>query len=436
MTAREFIAAKRDGHEHTEGDLRWFVRASTAGEVDESQVSAWLMAAFLRGLNEDEIVALTMAMAESGDRLDLTGLPKPWLDKHSTGGVGDKTTIVLLPLLASCGLTMVKMSGKGLGKTGGTIDKLSAIPGLRLDLTPEEMIEQAGRIGIALAGQTPRLAPADGLFYRLRDTTATVESMPLICSSILSKKIAGGAEIVMLDVKAGSGAFMPDVPSAIALAESLVRIGNRCGLKVHAEVTDMDQPLGHLVGNALEVFEAIDVLKGWTTSGRFYDLCIQLAGGALVSTGLADDQDAGERLAREAITSGRALAKTEAWWRAQGMTVDVLDDPYLLPSAPATLMVDWHGEEGYIARFDANEVGGIVVDLGGGRQKKTDTIDLTVGLHLEVEVGMPIKPGDVLAVVHARDATSAQKAATRLARAVSVSKTPVEKGPLVIAHRS
>ncbi|MCG9894215.1 MAG: thymidine phosphorylase, partial [Fimbriimonadaceae bacterium] len=273
MTTQQIIAAKRDRRVHSAGEIQAVIRGATDGSWTDDQLAAWLMAAFLNGLNPAETAELTKAMAESGERLDLTGLPQPWVDKHSTGGVGDKTTLVLLPLLASCGLTMVKMSGRGLGKTGGTIDKLESIPGFRTDLSPAEMIAQARMVGCALTGQTPKLAPADGRLYALRGATATVESIPLIVASILSKKMAGGAEVVVLDVKCGRGAFMTELPRARELKAELENVGREAGLKVRALVTDMDQPLGRAAGNALEVKEAIRVLKG-EESGRFTELCL------------------------------------------------------------------------------------------------------------------------------------------------------------------
>ncbi len=285
------ISSKRQqGLGNSRQELRIVADGAADGSLTDEELTAWLKAAYDHPLSPEETAQLTLAMAESGERLDLTGLPKPWVDKHSTGGVGDKTTIVLLPLLAACGLTVVKMSGRGLGITGGTVDKLGSVPGFRLDLSPDEMKEQAGRIGIALTGQTPRLAPADKRLYALRDVTGTVGSVPLIVSSILSKKIAGGAETVILDVKCGSGAFMKTLLKAEALAQALQDTANLCALNLHTSITDMDQPLGHAVGNALEVKEAIRVLKG-EEIGRFRDLCLHFAGKALLATGKGTEDD-------------------------------------------------------------------------------------------------------------------------------------------------
>ncbi|MCH7945802.1 MAG: thymidine phosphorylase, partial [Armatimonadetes bacterium] len=291
MDFQDIIAAKREGRANSVEELRFLSQGAADGSLSDEELTAWLKAAYQNTLSATETADLTLAMAESGERLDLAGLPKPWVDKHSTGGVGDKTTIVLLPLLAACGMTVVKMSGRGLGITGGTVDKLGSVPGFRLDLTPEEMKEQAGRIGLAITGQTPRLAPADKKLYALRDVSGTVGSVPLIVSSILSKKIAGGAETVVLDVKCGSGAFMKTLPEAQALAQALVETARLCGLDLHLSITDMDQPLGRAVGNALEVKEAIRVLQGSET-GRFRDLCLHFAGRALAAVGKGSEEDA------------------------------------------------------------------------------------------------------------------------------------------------
>ena len=262
MTLLPLIARRRDGGSHSADDLGFLAQAAAEGSVPDYQLAAWLMAAYLNPLDERETADLTVAMARSGERLDLSVLSRPWVDKHSTGGVGDKTTLVLLPLLAACGLSLVKMSGRGLGITGGTLDKLASVEGLRLDLPPEALLRVAAESGFALGGQTARLAPADGALYALRDATGTVASLPLIVSSILSKKIAGGAETVVLDVKCGSGAFMRTLPEARALAHALRTVGERCGLRVRCAITDMSTPLGAAVGNALEVREAWDVLSG------------------------------------------------------------------------------------------------------------------------------------------------------------------------------
>lgn len=425
MDMQTVIADRRDDRRHSREDLVALAKGAADGSIPDYQLAAWLMAAYLNPLDDEQTAWLTIAMADSGTRLDLTGLPKPWVDKHSTGGVGDKTTIVLLPLLASCGLTIIKMSGRGLGISGGTVDKLASIPGFRLDLTPDELKEQAARIGLALTGQTPDLAPADKVFYSLRDVTATVGSIPLIVSSILSKKLAGGAETVVLDVKCGKGAFMKDFRAAAELSEALVRTAERCGLNVKIAISDMDQPLGSAVGNALEVREAIRVLQG--EQSRFSDHCIELAGLTLAACGLCPSVEEGADLARGAVTSGAAIETARKWFRAQGATGDVISDPDLLPQAVVVKTVNWRGNAGWVAGIDAYAVGRAVVELGGGRQEKDDAIDYSVGIELLVEVGARIAEGDRILTIYAADEVAAQAATAGLIGAVTVSTTEVQK---------
>ncbi len=431
MDIQAFIATRRDGGRHPSADLNTFAKGAADGSIPDYQLAAWLMAAYLRPLNEQETAWLTEAMADSGERLDLSGLPKPWVDKHSTGGVGDKTSIVLLPLLASCGLTVVKMSGRGLGITGGTVDKLGSIPGFRLDLSPEEMKAQAKRIGIALTGQTPDLAPADKVLYALRDVTSTVSSVPLIVSSILSKKLAGGAETIVLDVKCGAGAFMRDLEAAQTLAAALKRTAELCGLNIRIAITDMDQPLGSAVGNALEVREALEVLQG--KPSRFASLCIRLAGLTLAAAGLAPDRDAGERVAAEAIASGKAKAKAAEWFAAQGATVDVFAHPTALPSAKIKVDVLAPSVSGWVSGINAEAVGHAVVHLGGGRLKKSDDVEPSVGLELHVEVGSQVQPRDLLMTIHARSLDEAKSAELSLKDAFAFSSSKVDYRDPIIA---
>ncbi len=421
MTLLPTIARRRDGGRHSAAELRDLAEAAADGSVPDYQLAAWLMAAYLNPLTEEETADLTLAMSDSGERLDLSALPKPWVDKHSTGGVGDKTTLVLLPILAACGLTMVKMSGRGLGITGGTVDKLACVPSLRLDLTPEELLKVAREVGFALGGQTARLAPADGVLYALRDATGTVASMPLIVSSILSKKVAGGAQTVVLDVKCGSGAFMRTLSEARELARWLRTIGERCGLRVRCAITDMSQPLGAAVGNALEVSEAWDVLSGAPLTppvARFRELCLALAGLALET---ADVEDR----AREMLESGAAAAKFQEWLRAQGAT-DGLGD---LPRAPVVRTVV-ATQDGWVASLDAERVGQAVVDLGGGRKTKADAIDPRVGVVVRVGMGARIAKGDPLFEVHTADESAADRA-MGLIRVV-LSDEPVDPRPALI----
>ena len=428
---QDIIATRRDGGKHSEADLRSLAFGAAKGEIPDYQLAAWLMAAYLVPLDGQETAWLTKAMAESGERLDLSGLQKPWLDKHSTGGVGDKTTIVLMPLLASCGITMVKMSGRGLGITGGTVDKMESVPGFRMNLTPKQLVAQARKIGIAHAGQTAKLAPADKVLYSIRDATATVSSIPLIVSSILSKKLAGGAEIVVLDVKCGSGAFMPTLPEALRLAEALKKTATLCGLKSHIAVTDMSQPLGRTVGNALEVREAIEVLQG--AGGRFRDFCVKMAAHALVAAGTAKDESWGEAIAADALSSGRALAKARQWFTAQGASASVLDDFAGLAVAPVIVEVTQNqAVQGWMQTVEARTVGETVIDLGGGRRTKDDRIDPSVGVECLVAVGDVVKLGQPVFRVHARTAGDAGSAAEKLLGGFRVSNTPVQAPDLVL----
>lgn len=393
LNTRNFLATRRDAGTHSQQELSEFARLAARGEIPDYQISAWLMAAWLNPLSLQETVALTKGMAESGERLDLSELPKPRFDKHSTGGVGDKTSLVLLPILAACGLTVVKMSGQGLGSTGGTIDKLSSIPGFHSDLSPKQMVEIAKRCGLALAAQSPDLAPADGVLYALRDATETVNSIPLIVSSILSKKLAVGAEHILIDVKVGSGGFSPTLESAQELAKWLQEVGKGCGIAVRPVLTDMTQPLGEAVGNALEVGEALAILRNEPLSPpsrRFKDLVLKLAEIALETTGIKADSS-------EALTSGKAYEKAEAWLRAQGATQV---DPTAEMMVETTLTAP---KSGYLAKLDAGEIGRIVQQLGGGRAKKADIIDLQVGARIHALVGDQVQAGQPIATLYSRN---------------------------------
>ncbi len=432
MTFLDSIVVKRDGGVNSREQLDELARGAADGSVPDYQLSAWLMAAYVKGLDPKETADLTLAMAHSGERLDLTGLPRPWLDKHSTGGVGDKTTLVVLPILAACGVTVVKMSGRGLGTTGGTIDKLESVPGFRTDLMPEEMVAQAKRIGIALSGQTPRLAPADKALYALRDVTGTVASIPLITASILSKKIAGGAETVVLDVKCGSGAFMKSLTEAESLAHSLVETGRLCGLQMRAVITDMDQPLGSTVGNALEVKEALAVLDPSYSSTlddteeddtdgrrRFFNLCVGLAGHALEAVGKGNHEDA-----LAAVRSGRALTKLKVWFEAQGCSIDLDQDVnWQEPRTKRDVVLD--GESGYVSRVCAKTVGEVALELGAGRVTKDDPIDPTAGVTVMRGIGSKILPGEPLFEMQSSRDVDWGQLSTRLRQAVSVSSEQV-----------
>ncbi|MBV6458438.1 MAG: Pyrimidine-nucleoside phosphorylase [Fimbriimonadaceae bacterium] len=429
MNLLDIIAVTRDRHALSQEQIERVVRGAATGEASDYQLAAWLMAVVLNGLTDPETATLTMAMARSGDRIDLTGLPRPWLDKHSTGGVGDKATIVVLPILAACGLTAVKLSGRGLGITGGTIDKLESVPGFRIDLSPEEMIEQARTIGIALSGQSPRLAPADKVLYALRDATGTVRSLPLIVSSILCKKIAGGAERVVFDVKCGSGAFMKNLDEARKLADALRSVGEAAGLKVRWLITDMDQPLGRCCGNAIEVEEAIAVLAG-RTGGRLRTLCEALAGTELELAGKAPDGQ-GARLAAEVIDNGTALLKAEAWFAAQGASVSIARADFTLERAPFQASV-LAGSPGWVHRVDAGVIGQTVVDLGGGRKSKSDAVDPRVGVEVLVEVGDQVIAGQPLLILHGASEDGIQAVLPSAQAAVTIAPQAIPPRPVVL----
>lgn len=421
MNFVDVIARKRDGGVNTEADFELIASVAASGDERlDYQLSAWLMAAFLNGLNDTETAQLTLAMARSGARLDLSGLPGPVVDKHSTGGVGDKTTIVLLPMLAASGLSVVKMSGAGLGITGGTVDKLGSVPGFRLDLSPEEMVAQAVRMGVALTGQTPSLAPADKKLYALRDTTGTVANLSLITASILSKKIAGGAQTVVLDVKCGSGAFMQDLAQAEALRASLERVGAEAGLTVRALITDMDQPLGSAVGNALEVKEAIRILRGETRGPgeeRFLGLCVRLAEVACAEAGVEFRPEGAE-------------AKAQEWFETQGADGRVFESE---DWCVAPVIREIRAESaGWVERVDARGVGQVALDLGAGRKSKTDVIDPTVGVEVFAPVGSRVDVGMVLGRIHAASDADADRLAGELAAQWTVVSAEVAARPIVL----
>jgi pyrimidine-nucleoside phosphorylase len=423
---RRLINRRRDAQPNSAEDLEALAQGAASGTVPDYQLAAWLMAAYLNPLSLEETAALTLALARSGERLDLSPAPKPWVDKHSTGGVGDKTTLVALPVLAACGLTVAKMSGRGLGITGGTVDKLASVPGFRLDLSPEEMVALAARTGLALTGQTPRLAPADGALYALRDATGTVGSIPLIVASILSKKLAAGAETIVLDVKCGSGAFMTSLKEARELAAWLVEVGGRCGVRVRCAITDMSQPMGSAVGNALEVREAAAALHGGAPA-RFRALATGLCAEALAACGAAATVQDGLAMAERALSSGAALERARRWFEAQGASPAALDGGGL--EVAPVLGCALSPGSGWVAQVDARRVGQAVVDLGGGRRRKEDAIDLSVGVEVLTEVGDRIEAAQPWARVYARDQGALERALHDLAPALDVADGPVAPIP-------
>jgi pyrimidine-nucleoside phosphorylase len=427
--AVDLIRRKRDGGELRRDEIGWFVEAFVRGEVADYQASAWLMAVCLRGMTDQETADLTDALAQSGQVLDLGSLGERAVDKHSTGGVGDKTTLVVAPLVAACGLVVPKMSGRGLGHTGGTLDKLEAISGLRVGLTQAQFLAQLERIGLVVAGQSAELAPGDGKLYALRDVTGTVESMPLIASSIMSKKIAGGAPAICLDVKVGRGAFMKTHEEARALARAMVDIGTRLGRRVSALITNMDEPLGNAIGNALEVAEAVLTLQGKGPSD-LTELAIALSVEMVQLGGVASDLDSAREMVFKALRSGAALEKLERMVAAQGGSTAQLKDLSKLPNTP--LIADLPAPRGgHIAAVDAEALAWAAVELGAGRTRKDDPVDHGVGIVVQAKVGDKLEPGETLLVVYCRDKAQLEPLGDRLLNAFTWSETPVHRPPMV-----
>jgi pyrimidine-nucleoside phosphorylase len=392
------IRRKRDAQEHTREEIEQLVSSYTRGQIPDYQVAAWLMAVVLKGMTRAETAALTEAMLHSGEVLDLSSLPGMKVDKHSTGGVGDKTSLVLAPVAAAGGLLVPMISGRGLGHTGGTLDKLEAIPGFNVDLALPEFLRVLRQCGCAMIGQTAEIAPADKKLYALRDVTATVESPYLICASIMSKKLAEGIDALVLDVKSGSGAFMKKQEDAAFLAELMVETGQRMGKKVVALLTDMGQPLGCKVGNALEVEECVEVLRGQGPDD-LRRLCLELCGWMFQLGGASASVEAGKKLAAEIIASGRGLEKFREMVRLQGGDARVVDDPARLPQAKHKTEV-LSPREGFVTGIQCEQVGIASMMLGGGREKKEDSIDPAVGLVLHKKVGERVAPGEPLCTIH------------------------------------
>lgn len=425
MLMTDLIAAKRDGGRLSAEEIDFMVQGYTRGEIPDYQMSAMCMAILLRGMDDEETLDLTMSMMRSGEVLDLSAIKGVKADKHSTGGVGDKTSLILCPMVAACGLKIAKMSGRGLGHTGGTIDKLESFPGYDTGISDEQFIENVNRVGIAITSPTADIDPADKKLYALRDVTGTVPSIPLIVSSIMSKKLAAGADVIVLDVKCGGGAFMKTEERARELARNLTRIGNMAGRKTSAVITDMDQPLGCAVGNALEVKEAISVLSG-EAGGDLLELCLTLGSCMLVSAGFAEDDEQARAALSESIRSGKALQKLAELVEAQGGDADAVYEPSMLPAAEIRLEVP-SAETGYVSHIDAEKVGLVSMHLGGGRATKESSIDLAVGVVLHKKLGERVEIGESLGTVHANDADKAQQAAELLRGCFTLSAEPVER---------
>ena len=436
MRMYDIIDKTKKGDALSDEEIEFFVKGFTSGDIPDYQASALMMAICLKGMNEAETTKLTMAMMESGDVMDLSSIEGLKLDKHSTGGIGDKTTLVIEPIMAALGGKVAKMSGRGLGATGGTIDKLDSIPGFSSELSEERFIEQVKEIGMVDAAQTKNLVPADKKLYQLRDVTATVDNISLIASSIMSKKLASGADVILLDVKCGSGAFMQDYESAVKLAETMIKIGNNCGRRTAALITDMDQPLGHADGNSLEVLEAVEVLKGHGEE-RLTEICKELSAYLYVMSDLSDEKDESKRweeayrVIDEVISSGKALLKFREFVKAQGGDDSFVDDPTVLKQAlyKKDIISD---RDGYLSYCDATKVGLVSCMLGAGRVTKEDSIDSSAGIIINKKLGDHVESGEILATLYTDKQDVLEKAEEDFLSAYRISDNKVEKRPVII----
>ena len=429
MRMYDIISKKRDGYELTNEELQYFVNGVTSGDIPDYEITALLMAIYLRGMSDGECAVLTDLMAHSGDMVDLSAFADLSADKHSTGGVGDKTTLIVAPIAASLGLKVAKMSGRGLGHTGGTVDKLESIPGYKTSMSAEEFLSQVQKIGVAVVGQSGNLAPADKKLYALRDVTATVSSIPLIASSIMSKKLAAGSKNIVLDVKVGAGAFMKSFADAERLAKAMVDIGKSCGRNVSAILTSMDAPLGYAVGNSVEVIEAISVLRGEHCE-PLREISLTLASEMYsLSSGVTFKN--AYSLAENAVDSGMALEKMKEWIASQGGDVSYINDPLCFPTAKYTQSV-LAPKDGYVTKIDAELIGHGSMSLGAGREKKDDVIDLSAGIMLSVTVGDKVSAGDVLCTLYTSDEKKLSDAEQRVLDAFVFSVTPPTLTPPIL----
>ena len=430
MRMYDLIMKKKHGEALSDAEIRFLVNGYTMGEIPDYQMSAFLMAVCFHGMDEAETLSLTMAMAESGEMLDLSAIHGKKADKHSTGGVGDKTSLILGPMVAALGVPVAKMSGRGLGHTGGTIDKLESFPGFSVSISNEQFIENVNRMKLAIIGQTADLSPADKKLYALRDVTATVDQLSLIAGSIMSKKLAAGSDVIVLDVKAGSGAFMKTYEDARKLAETMVRIGNGAGRMTYAVISDMNQPLGLAVGNILEVKEAIEALNGRAPED-LKEACMTLASYMLLGAGRVASVPEAKELLAETIRSGAALHKLAVFVEAQGGDKRYVYEPDRFPKASMTFEVKAR-ENGYISAMNTEEIGLTSLVLGGGRETKESKIDLTVGIVFEKKIGAKVTVGDTIAVLHANDSNKLSAATERLQNAITITRTPCEPLPHIL----
>ena len=430
MRMYDIIHKKREGGELTREELRFFVQGFTRGEIPDYQASALMMAIFFRGMTRRETGDLTLEMAGSGDRVDLSALPGVKVDKHSTGGVGDKTSLIIGPIAAACGVTVAKMSGRGLGHTGGTVDKLESIPGLRTDIPRQEFFDIVKRTGLSIIGQSGNLCPADKKLYALRDVTATVESLPLIASSIMSKKIAAGADAILLDVKVGSGAFMKTLEDSRALAREMVRIGSQVGRQTVALITDMDMPLGRKIGNALEVQEAVEVLSG-KGDHRLRSLCLELSANMVYLGRQAETMEGARAKAVEAVRSGGALEKLRQMAEAQGGDPSYITNPEKFTISPACVEIA-APQGGYITRLDAEGCGLAAVELGAGRETKESPIDPGAGIILMKNKGDRVEKGQPIARLYAQSKALCRRGEERFFQALEVGPQTPQTGSMIL----
>lgn len=431
MRMYDIIKNKRDGGKLSKEEIDFFVKGYTAGEIPDYQASALCMAIYFRGMDDEETTNLTLAIAASGDKVDLSGINGVKVDKHSTGGVGDKTSLIIAPIVASYGVKVAKMSGRGLGHTGGTIDKLEAIDGYQTSIDKKEFFRIVNEVGVSIIGQSGNLAPSDKKLYALRDVTATVDSLPLIVSSIMGKKLAAGADCILLDVKTGSGGFMKTLEDSTKLAKSMVEIGHLAGKKVIALITDMDVPLGKAIGNSLEVIEAVETLKGEGPED-LTEICIDIAANMLYMAGKGTVKEC-EALAKKAIADGSALQTLVKMVHAQGGNEKLLLDTSLFKKAAYDYEVKAQ-KSGYIEHVDTESYGMASLALGAGRAKKEDPIDYSAGITLEKKTGDFVKEGDVIAVLHTNKPESVKEAEERILKATEISSEPVEKKPIILGR--
>lgn len=431
MRMYDIIKNKRDGGKLSKEEIDFFVKGYTAGEIPDYQASALCMAIYFRGMDDEETTNLTLAIAASGDKVDLSGINGVKVDKHSTGGVGDKTSLIIAPIVASYGVKVAKMSGRGLGHTGGTIDKLEAIDGYQTSIDKKEFFRIVNEVGVSIIGQSGNLAPADKKLYALRDVTATVDSLPLIVSSIMGKKLAAGADCILLDVKTGSGGFMKTLEDSTKLAKSMVEIGHLAGKKVIALITDMDVPLGKAIGNSLEVIEAVETLRGEGPED-LTEICIDIAANMLYMAGKGTVKEC-EALAKKAIADGSALQTLVKMVHAQGGNEKLLLDTSLFKKAAYDYEVK-APRTGYIEHVDTESYGMASLALGAGRAKKEDPIDYSAGITLEKKTGDFVKEGDVIAVLHTNKPESVKEAEERILKATEISSEPVEKKPIILGR--